>query len=70
MSGHIGPNCTILCVYPTFGEECQGYCDCDKDVCNASTGCTNSSTGNSYKRNRQGSQYQDHKYTYHIFIIL
>ena len=63
MPGHIGPNCTILCVYPTFGVECQGNCDCHKDVCNASTGCTISSTGNSYK-------YQDHKYTYHIFIIV
>ncbi|XP_078334329.1 uncharacterized protein LOC144625834 isoform X2 [Crassostrea virginica] len=39
MAGYIGPNCTIRCPYPTYGELCQGNCDCNKNSCDVSTGC-------------------------------
>lgn len=29
MLGYSGQNCTIKCPYPTFGDECQRYCDCE-----------------------------------------
>ncbi|XP_078334354.1 uncharacterized protein LOC111100153 [Crassostrea virginica] len=37
--GFIGSNCAISCPYPTYGEQCQGICDCDKNSCDVSTGC-------------------------------
>ena len=40
-----GPNCTILCSYPTYGDECQGICACDKKTCDISTGCRIPRTG-------------------------
>lgn len=40
MPGYSGINCTAACPYPTFGHNCQGLCDCDEDICNVSTGCT------------------------------
>ena len=43
--GYSGPNCTIQCPYPFYGEECQGICDCDNDTCDISTGCTLLTTG-------------------------
>ncbi|XP_078310685.1 uncharacterized protein LOC144618483 [Crassostrea virginica] len=38
--GYSGTNCSIQCPYPTYGYGCQGICDCDKDICDISTGCT------------------------------
>ena len=43
--GHSGPNCSIQCPYPTYGEKCHGYCECDKDICDFATGCTRLTTG-------------------------
>ena len=43
--GFSGPNCTILCPYPTYGDGCQGLCDCDKNTCDFSIGCKISTTG-------------------------
>ena len=43
--GYTGPNCSIQCPYPTYGEKCQGYCDCDRDSCDFTTGCTLLTTG-------------------------
>ena len=43
--GYIGPNCTIQCPYPTYGELCQGYCNCRKENCDVSTGCRAPTTG-------------------------
>lgn len=25
--------------YPTYGERCQGYCDCSNNTCDVSLGC-------------------------------
>ena len=43
--GYTGPKCTLQCPYPTYGDKCQGYCDCDNDTCDISTGCTILTTG-------------------------
>lgn len=42
--GYTGLNCIITCPYPTYGDRCQGYCDCSKDKCDVSTGCRSLTT--------------------------
>lgn len=37
--GYTGLNCTSICPYPTYGDRCQGYCDCTNDMCDVSMGC-------------------------------
>lgn len=37
--GYTGLNCTVQCPYPTYGEKCQGYCDCSNESCDKSLGC-------------------------------
>lgn len=44
MPGYIGLNCTTNCPYPSYGERCQGYCDCEYDTCDVSTGCNGPKT--------------------------
>lgn len=39
MSGYSGVNCSSLCPYPYYGEDCQRKCDCSKELCTVSTGC-------------------------------
>lgn len=39
MPGYTGINCTKSCPYPTYGQGCQSFCDCNKDICDVSTGC-------------------------------
>uniref|UniRef100_A0A8W8JGW9 Sushi domain-containing protein n=1 Tax=Magallana gigas TaxID=29159 RepID=A0A8W8JGW9_MAGGI len=39
MSGFTGVNCSSLCPYPYYGEDCQRTCNCSRDLCNVSTGC-------------------------------
>lgn len=39
ISGYTGPNCTSICPYPTYGDNCQHICDCSKDECDYSSGC-------------------------------
>lgn len=39
MPGYTGLNCTTKCPYPTYGERCQGYCDCSNNACDVSFGC-------------------------------
>lgn len=43
--GYHGKNCTIVCPYPSYGPGCQDFCDCKKDMCDVSTGCTQKTTG-------------------------
>ena len=43
--GYFGPNCTFKCIYPTYGDECQGLCDCENKTCDISTGCRIPTTG-------------------------
>lgn len=45
MPGYNGINCTSLCPHPSYGYGCQGLCDCEKDMCDVSTGCTQKTTG-------------------------
>lgn len=45
MPGYFGLNCTNKCPYPSYGERCQGYCDCSNTTCNGSTGCGTLTTG-------------------------
>lgn len=39
MPEYTGLNCSIKCTYPTYGEGCQGYCDCSNNACDVSLGC-------------------------------
>lgn len=39
MPGYTGQHCTILCEYPAYGSRCQSLCECDKDLCDATSGC-------------------------------
>ena len=45
--GYSGPNCTIQCPYPSYGDGCHGICDCYMyyDSCDFATGCTLLTTG-------------------------
>lgn len=45
MPGYTGINCTKICPYPSYGPRCQGFCDCNKDICDVSTGCEPNTTG-------------------------
>lgn len=45
MPGYVGLNCKTKCLYPTYGDRCQENCDCNKDMCDVSTGCKNLITG-------------------------
>lgn len=45
MLGYNGINCTSLCPFPRYGVDCQGTCNCSKDLCDVSTGCIGSTTG-------------------------
>lgn len=48
--GYTGLNCTIQCPYPTYGDKCQGVCNCSTEICDMSWGCktlTTLITGNS-----------------------
>lgn len=38
-TGYFGQNCSKPCVYPSFGERCQGECKCTEEMCNIITGC-------------------------------
>lgn len=46
ISGYTGPNCTSICPYPTYGDNCQHICDCSKDECDFSSGCNSLTSGN------------------------
>uniref|UniRef100_A0A8W8JMJ7 Uncharacterized protein n=1 Tax=Magallana gigas TaxID=29159 RepID=A0A8W8JMJ7_MAGGI len=37
--GYTGPNCTVRCYYPSYGNKCQGICNCSADICDMSWGC-------------------------------
>lgn len=45
--GYAGPNCSFNCPHPTYGDGCQGTCECSKDECDSVTGCTPMSSGTS-----------------------
>ena len=37
--GYFGYLCKAKCVYPYYGEECQGHCDCSENLCDVTHGC-------------------------------
>lgn len=38
--GYLGQNCSEICRYPTYGEECQKLCECKEEkYCDIATGC-------------------------------
>ncbi|XP_078316194.1 uncharacterized protein LOC111099618 [Crassostrea virginica] len=37
--GYIGPNCSIKCPHPAYGDTCQEICNCSEDECDSVTGC-------------------------------
>ncbi|XP_052710775.1 cell death abnormality protein 1-like [Crassostrea angulata] len=41
MPGYSGLNCSSPCPYPLYGVECQKSCNCNRDLCDVSTGCIN-----------------------------
>ena len=43
--GYFGPNCTFICIYPGYGDGCQGICECDNKTCDIFTGCRIPTTG-------------------------
>ena len=43
--GYAGPNCSFNCPHPTYGDGCQGTCECSKDECDSVTGCKPMSSG-------------------------
>lgn len=39
--GYTGLNCSVQCPYPTYGNKCQGFCNCSLEICDISWGCEN-----------------------------
>ena len=39
LPGYFGYLCKAKCVYPFYGEECQGHCDCNENLCDVTHGC-------------------------------
>ncbi|XP_048767865.1 multiple epidermal growth factor-like domains protein 11 [Ostrea edulis] len=42
--GYYGGNCTEPCPFPSFGEDCQSFCNCSEDQCNHEKGCSKGET--------------------------
>lgn len=60
ISGYGEVNCSTPCPYPYYGVNCQGTCNCSRNMCNVSMGCIDGLLGNRYlsffqwkKRERQ-----------------
>lgn len=44
--GYLGQNCSEICRYPTYGEECQKLCECEEEkYCDIATGCFSPDVG-------------------------
>ncbi|XP_056014205.1 uncharacterized protein LOC130052649 [Ostrea edulis] len=37
--GYYGPNCSLPCRYPSYGERCQKKCNCTVEYCTSDKGC-------------------------------
>ena len=49
--GYFGYLCKAKCVYPYYGKECQGHCDCSENLCDVSHGCQPVTEGMLYTNN-------------------
>lgn len=38
-SGYTGIGCTLTCLYPLYGKDCQQICDCSRMECDFEFGC-------------------------------
>ncbi|XP_062610792.1 uncharacterized protein LOC134272589 [Saccostrea cucullata] len=38
-NGYSGVNCSEICDYPNYGEDCQNECHCTQDICDHRKGC-------------------------------
>lgn len=38
--GYHSINCSEICSFPSFGEDCQDICKCDIGLCDFRFGCT------------------------------
>ncbi|XP_062573283.1 multiple epidermal growth factor-like domains protein 10 [Saccostrea cucullata] len=47
-NGYSGINCSEICQYPNYGEDCQNECNCTQEMCDPSKGCQDISTGNAH----------------------
>lgn len=47
--GYTGTNCETVCVYPSFGLDCQSVCNCIASQCDHSNGCVRHLNGTSYE---------------------
>lgn len=41
MAGNTGIGCTITCLYPLYGKDCQEICNCSLMECDFKFGCRN-----------------------------
>lgn len=49
--GYTGVECTITCLYPLFGENCQKICSCSpEEVCDFVSGCLKGKNMNDVRR--------------------
>ena len=39
LKGYFGPNCSRVCEFPFFGQDCSENCTCERDMCNFQIGC-------------------------------
>ncbi|XP_062579604.1 uncharacterized protein LOC134241584 [Saccostrea cucullata] len=37
--GYRSINCSISCIFPSYGEDCQGTCECKENLCDHRFGC-------------------------------
>lgn len=47
--GYIGTNCDTMCVYPSYGSDCQSSCNCIANQCDHANGCRHHTKGTRYK---------------------
>lgn len=46
LPGYTGLNCSDKCPYPSYGKNCQGFCNCSEIQCDILRGCNNITSGN------------------------
>lgn len=45
--GYTGKNCETVCVYPSYGLDCQSFCTCIANQCDHANGCIRQLKGTS-----------------------